>query len=378
MCVTTFFRAGVSALMLSMKESFNMKRTMATIMAAAMVMSAFAGCGGKQKETPASSANASAPAAAGSEASDATAASGDVIKLKLGMVDPENSNYYKGAQAIAEEVKKATDGKVEITVYAGGQLGNERDMYEGAQMGTIDICTTASAVLTSFVPEMAVLDQPFLFANADEAHKVIDGKLGQLIAEKTAAQGVHMVGWMESGFRNVFSVKPIEKIEDFKGVKIRTMENDIHMAAFNALGAIATPMAAGDQFTALQQHTIDAAENATANVLANNFYEITKNITRSQHLFVFIGVGVSDKAWNQIPDDLKDKFTEGVKAGCDKQRQYLVEANEAAEKELIEKGVAFHEVDTATLQTAVQPAMEQFKDRMPQEWLDAIAADKAA
>lgn len=355
-----------------------MKRTMATIMAAAMVMSAFAGCGGKQKETPASSANASAPAAAGSEASDTTAASGDVIKLKLGMVDPENSNYYKGAQAIAEEVKKATDGKVEITVYAGGQLGNERDMYEGAQMGTIDICTTASAVLTSFVPEMAVLDQPFLFANADEAHKVIDGKLGQLIAEKTAAQGVHMVGWMESGFRNVFSVKPIEKIEDFKGVKIRTMENDIHMAAFNALGAIATPMAAGDQFTALQQHTIDAAENATANVLANNFYEITKNITRSQHLFVFIGVGVSDKAWNQIPDDLKDKFTEGVKAGCDKQRQYLVEANEAAEKELIEKGVAFHEVDTATLQTAVQPAMEQFKDRMPQEWLDAIAANKAA
>ena len=354
-----------------------MKRTIATIMAAAMMMSAFAGCGSKPEKNSASSVDSSAPAA-GSEASAAEEVSGDVIQLKLGMVDPENSNYYKGAQAIAEEVKKATDGKVEITVYAGGQLGNERDMYEGAQMGTIDICTTASAVLTSFVPEMAVLDQPFLFANADEAHKVIDGQLGQLIAEKTAAQGVHMVGWMESGFRNVFSTKPIEKLEDFKGVKIRTMENDIHMAAFNAMGAIATPMAAGDQFTALQQHTIDAAENATANVLANNFYEITKNITRSQHLFVFIGVGVSDKAWNQIPDDLKDKFTEGVKAGCEKQRQYLVEANEAAEKELVEKGVTFYDIDTAALQTAVAPAMEQFKDRMPQEWLDAIAADKAA
>lgn len=354
-----------------------MKRTIATIMAAAMMMSAFAGCGSKPEKNSASSVDSSAPAA-GSEASAAEEVSGDVIQLKLGMVDPENSNYYKGAQAIAEEVKKATDGKVEITVYAGGQLGNERDMYEGAQMGTIDICTTASAVLTSFVPEMAVLDQPFLFADADEAHKVIDGQLGQLIAEKTAAQGVHMVGWMESGFRNVFSTKPIEKLEDFKGVKIRTMENDIHMAAFNAMGAIATPMAAGDQFTALQQHTIDAAENATANVLANNFYEITKNITRSQHLFVFIGVGVSDKAWNQIPDDLKDKFTEGVKAGCEKQRQYLVEANEAAEKELVEKGVTFYDIDTAALQTAVAPAMEQFKDRMPQEWLDAIAADKAA
>ena len=372
-----------------------MKRTIATIMAAAMMMSAFAGCGSKPEKNSASSVDSSAPAA-GSEASAAEEVSGDVIQLKLGMVDPENSNYYKGAQAIAEEVKKATDGKVEITVYAGGQLGNERDMYEGAQMGTIDICTTASAVLTSFVPEMDALSKCGAVASGlggvdvgrerlasglderGEDGRLVDGQLGQLIAEKTAAQGVHMVGWMESGFRNVFSTKPIEKLEDFKGVKIRTMENDIHMAAFNAMGAIATPMAAGDQFTALQQHTIDAAENATANVLENNFYEITKNITRSQHLFVFIGVGVSDKAWNQIPDDLKDKFTEGVKAGCEKQRQYLVEANEAAEKELVEKGVTFYDIDTAALQTAVAPAMEQFKVRMPQEWLDAIAGDKAA
>lgn len=345
-----------------------MKRKLGFILATAVAISGLVGCGG----------GTDAPAIPSESTVSAGAASGDVIQLKLGLVDPEGSNYHQGALAIAEEVEKATDGKISITVYAGGQLGNERDMYEGAQLGSIDICTVASAVMTSFVPEMAVLDQPFLFSNADEAHRVIDGRLGELIADKTAAQGVHMVGWMESGFRNVFSVKPISTIEDFKGVKIRTMENDIHMAAFNALGAIATPMASGEQFTALQQHTIDAAENATANVLANNYYEITKDITNTNHLFVFIGVGVSDKAWNRIPDDLKESFVAGVKAGCDRQRQYLADANVAAESELADKGVTFHDIDKEDLKAVVQPAMEQFSDRMPQEWLDAIAADIAA
>lgn len=345
-----------------------MKKLLAMGLVATTMFTTLVGCGNTEKSSVAAGTETTAPTTAES--------SGDVIKLKLGMVDAETSNYYKGALQIAEEVKAATDGKVEITVYPGGQLGNERDMYEGALMGSIDIATTANAVLSSFIPEMAVLDQPFLFENVEQAHNVIDGKLGDLIAEKAATQGIHIVGWMESGFRNVFSKNPIQSVEDFKGVKIRTMENDMHMNAFNTLGAIATPMAAGDQFTALQQGTIDAAENATANVLANNFYEVTKNITNTEHLFVFIGVGFSDKAWNKIPDDLKDAVVAGVKKGCDAQRQFLADANAEAEIALKEKGVTFYEMDKEALKAAIMPTMGQFSDRMPQEWLDAIEADK--
>ena len=185
----------------------------------------------------------------------------DAITFKLGMVDPDGSNFHKGALAIAEEVNKATGGRITIQVFAGGQLGNERDMYEGAQMGTIDMFTASNAVLTSFIPEMAVLDQPFLFETADEAHRVIDGTVGTLIAEKTEEQKIHTVGWMDVGFRNIFSTRPVTSLEDMKNLKIRTMENDLHIAAFNAMGAIATPMASGDVFTGLQQGTIDAAEN---------------------------------------------------------------------------------------------------------------------
>ena len=113
------------------------------------------------------------------------------------MVDPDGSNFHKGALAIAEEVNKATGGRITIQVFAGGQLGNERDMYEGAQMGTIDMFTASNAVLTSFIPEMAVLDQPFLFETADEAHRVIDGTVGTPIAGKQKNRKyIHWVGWM--------------------------------------------------------------------------------------------------------------------------------------------------------------------------------------
>jgi len=321
-----------------------------------LVIGTFAGCSSTKKTT--------------------TADTKGTIELKLGMVDSEKSNYYKGMKKVAEEVNTATKGKVKITVYPSSQLGNERDMYEGAQLGSIDMCSTANSVMSSFVPEMAILDQPFLFDSVEQANKVIDGKFGNRIAEKTATQGVHTLGWMESGFRNVFANRPIQKIEDFKGLKIRTMENKVHIAAFNALGAIATPMAAGDVFTGLQQKTIDAAENATANVLANNYYEVTKNITRTQHVFTFIGINMSDKAWNKIPDDLKDTFTAAVKRGCVAQRQYLIDANTDAEKQLITKGVKFYDIDQDILKAAVAPSMKQFQSQIPKEWVDLLEESK--
>ena len=301
--------------------------------------------------------------------------SSGTVTLKLGMVDPDGSNFHEGALAIADEVSKATGGKVKIEVFAGGQLGNERDMYEGAQMGTIDMFTASNAVLTSFIPEMAVLDQPFLFETEEQAHNVIDGKVGELIAEKTEEQQIHTVGWMDVGFRNVFSVRPVENVDDFEGLKIRTMENDIHIAAFNALGAIATTMASGDVFTGLQQGTIDAAENAIANLIANRYYEITKNVTMTNHIFGFMGVFVSDKAWNQIPEDLRDEFLAGVEAGTKLQRQYLVEANEAAKEELTELGVQFYEIPMDQMRELVEPAMEEFSDRMDLEWVEALQGD---
>lgn len=354
-----------------------MKRTAAILLSVTVIAGMLSGCGQSKGNggTPAVSAAGEQGGASTQGGAGAQAAEGGIV-LKLGMVDPDGSNFHKGALAVAEEVDKATGGKVKIQVFAGGQLGNERDMYEGAQMGTIDMFAASNAVITSFIPEMAVLDQPFLFETAEEAHHVIDGTVGQLIADKTAAQGIHTVGWMDVGFRNIFSTRPVASLEDLKNLKIRTMENDIHIAAFNAMGAIATPMASGDVFTGLQQGTIDAAENSISNLIANRYYEITKNVTWTNHVFGFMGIFMSDKAWNQIPEDVREDFMAGVKAGAQRQRDYLVEANEAAVKELTGLGVNFYEISMDDLRKLADPAMEQFADRMDPAWVEAIEAEK--
>lgn len=336
-----------------MKKSI---RCMAAVVLAGTAVMAFTGCSGKGTQ----------PVGGDSKAS------GETVTLKMAMVDNESTNYYKGAMKIAEEVEAATDGAVRIEIAAGGTLGDERSTVELAMSGDIDMATAANSVLTNWIPEMNILDQAFLWDTADQAHAAVDGPVGTLIEEKAENLGLHVVGYMESGFRNVFSKKPIESIGDFGGVKIRTMQNEYHMAAFEAFGAMPAAIASSDQFTALQQGTIDACENAVANCLTNGFYEVTKNITYTNHAFVYIPICMSDVAWNKIPEDKREVFVEAVKRGCEAQRQYLVEANEEAVKELEDKGVVFHDIDREALKQAYEKTSQAKGWKFDPQWQSAV------
>ncbi|MCD8164428.1 MAG: TRAP transporter substrate-binding protein [Synergistaceae bacterium] len=295
------------------------------------------------------------------------AAAAEPIKLKLGINDPDSSNYYKGAKAIADEVHKATNGRVEISVFPSGKLGNEREMVEAAMMGTLDMWSAASSVLANFIPQMKVLDIAFLWDNDRQANACVDGEMGKLIAAECEKKlNIKLLGWMESGFRDVFSTRPVKEVKDFNGLKIRTMQNEYHMAAFNSFGAIATPMAYNDVLPALQQGTIDAEENAISNCIASGYYEVTRHVTRSHHAFVYIPVGVSMSAWNKIPADLREPFAQAVAKGCKIQRKYLIEANNDATKKLKELGVNIYDIDRAQLQKLYAPQKaEAFKKMDP-------------
>ncbi len=223
-------------------------------------------------------------------------------------------------------------------------------------MKAIGVATAANVVLTNWIPEMSVLEQAFLWENADQAHAAVDGKVGELITEAAKSKGLHVIGFMESGFRNTFSKNPITTPAEFQGVKIRTMQSPGQILAFESFGALPVALPAGEQFTALQQGTIDAAENATSNMLANRFYEVIKNHTTTQHAFVYIVITMSDDAWNKVPEDVRPAFLEAVKKGADAQRGYLVEANEAAKTELETNGVQFHEIDRDALKKRYQDA----------------------
>ncbi len=299
-------------------------------------------------------------------------AADDVITFKMHFVDPETAPYVQGGLKIAELVKEATDGKIQIEVLAGGSLGGERDTVELAMDNSLDIATCANSVLTNFIPEMGILDQAYLWKNADEAHAAVDGRLGELIKAKAEALGLHVIGFEESGFRNTFSTKPIDKMSDFQGVKIRTMENKYHMAAFEAFGAMPTPMAYTDVFPSLQTGAIDACENATSNCLNSGFYEVTKHVTNSQHAFVYILLCMSDDAWNKIPEDLRETFLNAVQEGVEYERNLLNEANEEATEKLKELGVEFHDIDIAELQAAYQAKAAEKGFTFDPDWQAAV------
>lgn len=313
-------------------------------------MAMFTGCGGEKE----------------------AATSDKPVTFKLALVDPESSNFAKGANKIAEEVETATNGKIKIDVYAGGSLGGERDTIELAMGNNLDIATAANSVLTNFIPEMGILDQPYLWANSDEAHAAVDGPVGDLVKREALKHGLHVIGFMESGYRNTFSTKPIKSMEDFKGVTIRTMENKYHQAAFESFGAMPIAMSYNDVFTALQQKTIDAAENATANCLASGYYEVTKFITNSQHAYVYIVLCMSDAAWKKIPEDLQQTFLDAVQRGVEAQRQYLVDANNEAVEELKAKGVQFFDIDIAPLQAAYKAKAVEKGFTFDKEWEAAV------
>ncbi len=297
----------------------------------------------------------------------------DVIQFKLGLNDPNTSNYYKGAVAIAENVARETNGRIKITVVPSGGLGNEREMVESAMMNTVDIWTSANSVLTNFIPQMGILDVAFLWDNEKQAHAAVDGELGDKIAQQIDKQlGLKVIGWMESGFRDTFATRPVKTLDDFHGLKIRTMENKYHMAAFNSFGAIATPMAYGDVFPSLQQNVIDAAENAVANCLASGYYEVTKHITDTHHAFVYILVGMSPKAWDKIPEDLREPFLKGVKEGADMQRQFLVDANNEAIEELKKLDVKFYNIDRTKLQAAYAADKAKALASFDPEWVALV------
>lgn len=316
--------------------------------------------------------------ACSSNVDNTTTPDDEPIVFKLAMVDNETTNFYKGAMKIAEEVSFATDGKIQIEVIPGGTLGGERDTVELAMNGDLDIATAANSVLTNWIPEMSILDQAYLWTNADQAHAAVDGKVGELINAKAQELGLHVIGYMESGFRSTFSTTPIKTPADFKGVKIRTMQNEYHMAAFESFGAMPTPMSFNEVFTALQQGSINAAENAVSSCLTNGYYEVTKHVTFTEHAFVYILLCMSDDAWNKIPAELQDPFLEGVKKGYQAQRAYLEQANEDAIAELKDLGVTFHEIDITQLQTLYKNIAKEKGFSFDPEWetacQEAIAA----
>lgn len=299
-------------------------------------------------------------------------------EFNLAFTPPLESHYGDGGRAFAETMADLSGGTITINLRPAGALGGERDVIEGLQIGTVDLAISSTGPIGNFVPDVYALDFPFLFTSYDAAHAVLDGPIGQGLLDKFQEHDLVGLAWGENGFRNVTnSIRPINGPADLEGLKLRTMENAVHIAAFEAAGAAPTPMSWTEVLTSLAQGTIDGQENPIPVLVANNMWEIQGHVTLTQHVYSPAVVVMSGSRWDGLTEEQQGWFVEAAKAAAAATRATVAE-NEANGVALLrENGMeVVEEVDTAAFAAAVQPAYDQFAEQM--SVADLIAEIQAA
>lgn len=304
---------------------------------------------------------------------------GSKVELKLATSTSMSHTYNQGALRFGDLIKERTGGRVSITIYPDGQLGNgERELLEALQQGTIDIYVGSTGPLGGFSPSIQILDIPFLFRGYDHVDKVLDGPIGRQLLDDLDKVNMKGLAFWENGFRNLTNSRgPVKLPADAKGLKIRTMENKIHLAAWKAAGLNPTPMAWGEVYGALQQRVIDGQENPVAVLTTSKIYEVQKYLTLTQHVYSPAVLLVSTKLWNSLSDADKEIFRATAVEVAKYQRKLGRDSEQKNLADLEAKGMQIvRSVDTAAWQASMQSAFGEFYKQFGKDKIDAIMATK--
>lgn len=296
------------------------------------------------------------------------------VVLKLGHGAQATHPLQLTSERFAAEVKEKTGGRVEIQVYPNIQLGEERDMVEGLQLGTVDFVITSSGPTVSFVPETGVVDLPFLFTSSEHAYKVLDGEIGQSLLAKFEPKGIIGLSFMENGWRSISSNKKINTPSDLEGLKVRTMQNKVHMSAFAALGASPLPMAWGEVYTSLQQGVIDGQENPPVILATNAIWEVQDYYALTRHFYTPYLFLMSKSTTGKISDDDLNIIKEAARNATSYQRQLMREQESGYIETLRKNGMEVYDVDRSLFQAATKSVYDEYRSVYGGELIDKIIA----
>jgi len=296
------------------------------------------------------------------EKAPAQVAEKKIIKLSHShQADSQSSEIHFAAETFKKFVEENSK-TLEVKIYAANALGEERAVYEGIQLGGgATAVISGTAILNNFNQRIGVLDLPFLWKGYDHVHKVLDGEVGAILAKELETAGFKVLAWMDSwGYRNVVTAKKeVKKPEDLKGLKIRTIQTPIYVAALNAMGANATPMAFGEVYTAMQTGVIDGYEHGAAVTKAQKFYEVAKYIALTRHLFGPLVFCYSLKEWNKLTPEEQGIIQKGAIIARDEQRKLAPVREAEAFAFLKEKGMVINEIDTTSFQKNASSIQDQ-------------------
>jgi TRAP-type transport system periplasmic protein len=294
--------------------------------------------------------------------------------LKMNISVAQNSHYGVAIDTFAREVEKRTNGRYKIQNFYAGALGAERESIEGVQLGTLDLTMTSTGPVPNFVPEVAILDIPFLFRDYAHARAVLDGPIGQDLLSKFDAKGIKALAWGENGFRHMTNNKhPVNTPDDLKGLKMRTMENPIHIEAYRQFGILPTPMAFTEVFTALQQGTVDGQENPLSVITAAKLEQVQKYLSLTGHVYSPAVILMGKAQWDKLSSADKQAFAEAAKEAIKANRARIDDDERRAVGDLRAKGMAVVDtLDKTKFQAALTPVYNDFSKRFGQENIDKI------
>ena len=284
----------------------------------------------------------------------------------------------QAALAFEKEVEEKSEGRININVLPAAQLGGDVEIIEQLQMNMVQIAIPPTATLGNFEPRVQILDLPFLLPSQELMMKVLDGPAGRKILDTLESHDMHAVNFWGAGFRHMTNnVRPIEKPEDLKGIKMRTMQSPILLSTYRNFDANPTAMAYTEVYNGLQQSVIEGQENPIANITSKKFYEVQKYMTLTSNAYHGYAAIVNKQAWEALPEDLQAVMTTAFNNARDLSRK-LTNELEASALENIKKYTQVTELtkeQMAAFVKASQPVHEEFRETITSDLLDLVYAE---
>lgn len=298
-------------------------------------------------------------------------------QLRLGIGLAETSPQYISAQYFADILDERTEGRIQVEIYPNSQIGDDAQMMEMLQTGSLDMTYPSTSPATAYVEELAVFDLPFLVPTREAARAVMESEPAQQMLDDFEGSGIKALTYSENGFRQLTnSVGPVSSPEDLEGMSgftVRTMENVVQLSIWEALGANPTPMAFGEVFSALEQGVIDAQENPWSTILTSNFYEVQDYATETRHVYTPFILMMSEQTWNELDPAYQELVQEAADKSADYEIQIAAEYDDWSRKKLEERGmeiIRLSDEQRAEFEEAVQPVYD--------EWAPQIGEDLVA
>ncbi len=305
-----------------------------------------------------------------------TYAAAETVTLKLGWTtsDGPTDPYAITARQFAAALEMEAPGQFTVEFYPNRALGDEKEMLEGLSFGTLHMAVITNAPIASIEPAFQINDLPFLYADEQKAHAVLDGEAGQKLMKKLESKNIIGFGFAEGGFRQMINnVRAVNTPQDVEGIKWRVMQNPVYIGMFRSLGGNAVPMAWGEVFTAVQQGTIDGLEIPIAVIQNNGYYEVTKYLSLTNHTYSALGVLMAKKTWDKLAPEQQTAVRKAALTAIEQERAMNMENVRKLVDKLKQEGMQVNNVKVpAAFQQRVKPVYDEFRPSIGDEIYDLV------